>query len=158
MLEEKKKILSWLLNKVPDLPTIVNLRSRVSDYRANTLRYYEIWKMIEANTYEQDKLIKQLNSSENSSEKASLCSKLEKLMTKESNYYAEGVKLLKPEMASKEMIEFAERDTYMRNVIRQHQQTADFGNQTSLVATPNASEKDSNETVIDSSLSSPKSN
>ena len=38
MLEEKNKILSWLLNKVPDLPTIVNLRSRASDYRANTLR------------------------------------------------------------------------------------------------------------------------
>ena len=82
MLEEKKKILSWLLNKVPDLPLIVNLRSRVSDYRANTLRYYEIWNMIETNTKEQDKLIKQLNSSENSSEKASLCSKHEKLMTK----------------------------------------------------------------------------
>ena len=38
MLEEKKKILSWLLNKVPDLRDIVNCRSRVSDYRTNTLQ------------------------------------------------------------------------------------------------------------------------
>ncbi len=34
MLEEKKKVLSWLLNKVPDLREIVSLRSQVSDYRA----------------------------------------------------------------------------------------------------------------------------
>ena len=44
MLEEKKKVLSWLLNKVPDLREIVNCRNLVSDYRANTLQYYEICK------------------------------------------------------------------------------------------------------------------
>ena len=98
-----------------------------------------------------------MESSEDSSEKTTLCSKLEKLKTKESNYYAEGVKLLKPEIASKEMIEFADMDTHIRNVIRQHQQTAEFGNQTSLVATPKASEKDPNETVIDANKSNPKS-
>ena len=65
--------------------------------------------------------------------------------------------MLKPEIASKEMIEFADRGTHIRGVIRQHQETAEFGNQTSLVATPNASEKDPNETVIDTSKSNPKS-
>ena len=157
LLEEKKNILSWLLNKVPDLRDIVNCRSRVSDYRTNTLQYYEICKKIDNNGHELNKLFKQLESSEDSSEKLTLCSKLEKLITKESNYYAEGVKLLKPEIASKEMIEFADRGTHIRGVIRQHRQMADFGNQTSLVATPNASEKDPNETVIDTSKSNPKS-
>ena len=59
----------------------------------------------------------------------------------------------------KELAEFAASETYMRDVIRQarRQQTAEFGNQTSLVATPSASEKDPNETVIDTSKSNPKS-
>ena len=42
MLDEKRKILSWLLKEVPDLLKIVNLRSRVSDNRENTLKYCEI--------------------------------------------------------------------------------------------------------------------
>ena len=49
LLEEKKKILSWLLNKVPDLRDIVNCRSRVIDYRTNTLQYYEICENIDNN-------------------------------------------------------------------------------------------------------------
>ncbi len=46
MLEEKKKILSWLLKEVPDLREIVNCRSQVIDYRADTLRCYAIHKRI----------------------------------------------------------------------------------------------------------------
>ena len=38
MLDEKRKILSWLLKEVPDLDDIIYGRSQVSDYRANTLR------------------------------------------------------------------------------------------------------------------------
>merc|ERR1711894_639113 len=78
-------------------------------------------------------------------------------MTQHANHDAESVKMLKLGIAAKEMIIFADNNTYIRDVIRQHQQTADFGNQTSLVATPNASEKDPNETVIDTSKSNPKS-
>ena len=72
MLDEKKKILSWLLKEVPDLRETVYGRNRVIDYRANTLQYYEILKRINASTEELDKLIKHLKSSEGSSEKASL--------------------------------------------------------------------------------------
>ena len=76
MLDEKRKILSWLLKEVPDLDDIVYGQSQVSDYRANTLRYYEICKRIHATTEELDKLLKRVKKSENSSEKTSLCSKL----------------------------------------------------------------------------------
>ena len=157
MLDEKRKILSWLLKEVPDLDDIVYGRSQVSDYRANTLQYYEICKRIYATHEELDKLIKQVKKSENSSERTKLCSKLEKLMTKYSASCAEFIPLLKPDVAAKELAEFAASENYMRDVIRQHQQMADFGNQTSLVATPNASEKDPNETVINTSKSNPKS-
>ena len=80
-------------------------------------------------------------------------------MTKHSASCAEFIPLLKPDIAAKELAEFAASETYMRDVIRQarRQQTAEFGNQTSLVATPSASEKDPNETVIDTSKSNPKS-
>ena len=44
MLDEKKKILSWVLKDVPDLREIVTLRSLVNDYRANTLQCFEICK------------------------------------------------------------------------------------------------------------------
>ena len=57
--------------------------------------------MLSANTDEVNKLHKQLNSSDDSSEKASLCGKLEKLMTKDAAYYAESVQLLKPEIAKR---------------------------------------------------------
>ena len=157
MLDEKRKILSWLLEEVPDLDDIVYGRSKVSNYREDTLRYYELCKMVSANTDEENNLLKQLESSDDSSEKPTLCSKLEKLMSKYATLSSQIVQLLKPEIASKGMIEFADRDTYIREVIRQHQQTADFGNQTSLVATPNTSEKDPNETVVDTSKSNPKS-
>ena len=157
MLEEKKKILSWLLKEVPDLDDIVYGRSQVSDYRANTLQYYETLKKINASIEEGGKLIRQLEKSENSSEKASLCSKLEKLMTKYSASCANFIPLLKPDIAAKAVTEFADSNNSIREVLRQHQQMADFGNQTSLVATPNASEKDPNETVIDTSKSNPKS-
>ena len=102
-------------------------------------------------------MIGQLESSEDSSEKTTLCSKLEKLMSKNATLSSEIVQLLKPEIASKEMIIFADSNNYIREVLRQHQQTAEFGNQTSLVATPSASEKDPNETVIDTSKGNPKS-
>ena len=78
-------------------------------------------------------------------------------MSKNATLSTEIVQLLKPEVASQMMIEFADRETYLRGVIRQHQQTAEFGNQTSLVATPNASKKDPNETVVDASKSNSKS-
>ena len=38
MLDEKRKILSWLLKEVPDLDDIVYGRSKVSNYREDTLR------------------------------------------------------------------------------------------------------------------------
>ena len=65
MLDEKRKILSWLLKEVPDLDDIVYGRSQVSDYRANTLRYYEMCKRIHAAHEELDKLLKQVKKSEN---------------------------------------------------------------------------------------------
>ena len=149
--------MSWVLKDVPDLREIVTLRSVVNDYRANTLQCFELCKKINDNEEESKKLIKQLESSEDSSEKTTLCSKLEKLMSKNATLSSEIVQLLKPDIASKEMIIFADSNNSIREVLRQHQQMADFGNQTSLVATPNASEKDPNETVIDTSKSNPKS-
>ena len=157
MLDEKKKILSWLLKEVPDLREIVNCRSQVIDYRADTLRFYEIHKRLFAITEEMKKLVTQLESSEDSSEKSTLCRELEELMTQHANHDAERVQMSKLGIATKQMIRFADNNNYIREVLRQHQQMADFGNQTSLVATPNASEKDPNETVIDTSKSNPKS-
>ena len=148
--------MSWLLKEVPDLRETVNCRSPVIDYRANTLQCYELCKKVNDNEEESKKLIKQLESSEDSSEKTTLCSKLEKLMSKNATLSSEIVQLLKPETASKMMIIYADSNNSIREVLRQHQQMADFGNQTSLVATPNASESDPNETVIDTSKSNPK--
>ena len=102
MLDEKRKILSWLLKEVPDLDDIVSGRSQVSDYRANTLQYYETLKRINASIEEGGKLIRQLEKSENSSEKASLCNKLENLMIKDAACYADIDPLLKTDISKEE--------------------------------------------------------
>ena len=40
MLEEKSKVLRWVVDKIPDLQDIEDCRAVVVDYRKNTLRWY----------------------------------------------------------------------------------------------------------------------
>ena len=42
MLEEKSKVLRWVVDKVPDLRDIENCRAVVVDYRKDTLRWYKL--------------------------------------------------------------------------------------------------------------------
>ena len=42
MLEEKSKVLRWVVDKVPDLRDIEYCRAVVVDYRKDTLRWYKI--------------------------------------------------------------------------------------------------------------------
>ena len=42
MLEEKSKVLRWVVDKVPDLRDIEDCRAVVVDYRKNTLRWYKL--------------------------------------------------------------------------------------------------------------------
>ena len=55
MLEEKSKVLRWLVDKVPDLRDIEDCRSVVVDYRKNTLRVY---KLLEDSVPIENKLLK----------------------------------------------------------------------------------------------------
>ena len=44
MLEEKSKVLRWVVDKVPDLRDIEDWRAVVVDYRKDALRAYKLWE------------------------------------------------------------------------------------------------------------------
>ena len=54
MLEEKSKVLRWVVDKVPDLRDIVDCRAVVVDYRKDTFRGY---KLLEGSVPIENKLL-----------------------------------------------------------------------------------------------------
>ena len=74
MLEEKRKVLQWVVDKVPDLRDIKDWRAVVDNYRKDALRGYKLWEdsvLIENELLELEKKLKAENLSE--SEKQILC-------------------------------------------------------------------------------------
>ena len=98
MLEEKKRVLSWVVDKVPDLRDIEDWRAIVVDYRKNALRGYKLAEdsvLIEDELLELKKKLKAENLSE--SEKQILCDQAERLLEKLDEISAECLRILKTE-------------------------------------------------------------
>ena len=83
MLEEKSKVLRWVVDKVPDLRDIEDWRAVVVDYRKNALRGYKLVEdsvLIGNEFLELEKKLKAEKLSE--SEKQILCDQTECLLEK----------------------------------------------------------------------------
>ena len=92
MLEEKSKVLRWVVDKVPDLRDIEDFRAVVVDYRKNALRWYKLLEdsvPIENKLLELEKKLKSKNLCD--SEKQILCDQAERFLEKLDEIYAEAL-------------------------------------------------------------------
>ena len=98
MLEEMKKVLRWVVDKVPDLRDIEDCRAVVVNYRKDTLRLYQLLEdsdQIGNELLELQEKLKAENLSE--SEKQTLCDQAERLLERLDGIYAEVLRILKTE-------------------------------------------------------------
>ena len=151
MLEEKSKVLRWVVDKVPDLRDIEDCRAVVVDDREDTLRWYKLladYVPIGDQLSEFEKKLKAENLSE--SEKQILCDQAERLLEKLDKIFAESLRILKTEACPQVFAGFSIARSHYQDLIKQHRLSKDCGNQTSLVSTTATGDKVPNvETIID---------
>ena len=151
MLEEKRKVLRWVVDQIPDLQDFEDCRAVVVDYRKDTLRWYNILEdsvPIEDELVELEKKLKSENLSD--SEKQILCDQVEWLLEKRDEICAEAIRILKTQSCPRGFANFSKARNHYQDLIKQYRLSKDCGNQTSLVSTTSAGDKDPNdETVID---------
>ena len=151
MLEEKRKVLRWVVDKVPDLRGIEDCRAIVVDYRKDTLREYKLlgdYVPIANELLELEEKLKAENLSE--SKKQILCDQAERLLEKLDDICAEALRIAKTEACHHGFTNFSNARSYYQDLIKQYRLSKDCGNQTSLVSTTSTVDKDpNNETVID---------
>ena len=151
MLEEKRKVLRWVVDKVPDLRGIEDCRAIVVDYRKDTLREYKLlgdYVPIANELLELEEKLKAENLSE--SEKQILCDQAERLLEKLDEICAEALRIAKTEACHYGFTNFSNARSYYQDLIKQYRLSKDCGNQTSLVSTTSTGDKDPNDkTVID---------
>ena len=151
MLEEKRKVLRWVVDKVSDLRDIENCRAIVFDYRKDTLRLYKLfgdYVSIKNELLELEEKLKAENLSE--FEKQILCDQAERLLEKLDEISAEALRIAKAEACHHGFKNFSKVRSHIQDLIKQYRLSKDCGNQTSLVSTTATGDKDPNdETVID---------
>ena len=151
MLEEKRKVLRWVVDKMPDLRFFENCRAVVVDYRKDTLRVYKLlgdYVPIEIEWSELEEKLKAENLSE--SEKQILSDLAERLLEELDEISAEALRIAKAEACHHGFTNFSNVRSHFQDLIKQYRLSKDCGNQTSLVSTTATGDKDPNdETVID---------
>ena len=149
MLDEKSKVLRWVVYKVPDL--IEDCRAVIVDYRKDTLQEYKVFQdsvPIENELLKLEKKLKAENLGD--SEKQILCNQAERLLEKLDEICAESLRIMKTETCLQGFANFSNAKSYFHDLIKQYRLSKDCGNQTTLVLTTLAGDKDPNdETVID---------
>ena len=150
-LEEKRKVLRWVVDKAPDLRGSEDWRAVVVDYRKDALRGYKLLEdsaPIENKLLELEKKLKAEILSE--SEKQILCDHAERLLQKLDQNFPDCLRILKTEACHYGFTNFSIARSHYQDLIKQYRQSKDCGNQTSLVSTTSTGEKDPNDkTVID---------
>ena len=150
MLEEKSKVLRWVVDKIPFLRDTEMFRTDFSGNCEDTFRAYKTVKaahpIFSKLTDLENKLKTEISSD---SEKQTLCNQVERLVEKLDEIYAESIQKIKQEYRCRELVDFSNIRSNYRDPIKQYGQSKDCGNQTSLVTSTSAVDKDPNETVID---------
>ena len=156
MLEEKSKVLRWVVDSEPDLWDNKDCCAVVVNYRKDTLREYKLLENSVAIENELVKLIVERNcwkklKAENVSysEKQILCNQAERLWEKLDEICAESLRIMKTEVCLQGFANFSNARSYYRDLVKQYRLSKDCGNQTSLVSSTSAADKGPNETAID---------
>ena len=125
-------------------------RAVVVDYRKDILRAYKLLEdsvPIEKELLNREKKLKAENLSD--SEKQILCNQAERLLEKQDEILAEFLQIMKTEACPQGFTILSNARSYYRDLIKQYRLSKDCGNQTSLVSSTSAGDKDPNENVID---------
>ena len=133
MLEEKSKVLRWVVDKVPDIRDIEDCRAVVVDYRKHTLRGYKLLEdsvPIENESLKLEKKLKAVILSD--SKKQILCNQAERLLEKLDEICAESLRIMKTEACPQGFANFSNGRSNYLTLIRQYGHNKDCGNQTSL--------------------------
>ena len=158
MLEEKSKVLRWVVDKVPDLRDIEDCRAVVFDYRKDTLRGHKLLEdsvPIEKELLKLEKKLKAENLSD--CEKQILCNQAERLLEKLDENCTESLRIMKTEPCPQAFANFSNDRNYYRTLIKQYGHIKYCGNQTSILAST-SSKIDANLTVVvdDTDASNPR--
>ena len=143
MLEEKRKVMQWVVHKVSELRKIEDCRAVVVDYRRDTLREYKLlgdYVPIEDGLLELVKKLKSENLSE--SKKQILCDQAERLLEKLDEICAETVRILKAENCPHGFANFSNARSHFQDLIKQYRLSKGCGNQTSLVSSTSVGDTD----------------
>ena len=150
MLEEKSKVLRSVVDKVPVIRDTEMFRTYFSGYGEDTFRAYKTVKdahpIFSELTNLENKLKREISSD---SKKQTLCNQVQRLAEKLDEICAESIQKVKQEYRSRELVNFSNIRSNYRDLIKQYRLSKDCENQTSLVSSTSAVDKDPNETVID---------
>ena len=135
---------------MPFLQDVESLRTEVFDCRKDILRLYTMLKKGESFYREAAKLGEELGS-ENLDDyrNQGLHSKLEPLLTKLHSSHAAIIQIVKSKFAKDWLTTLSNKKNYFEDLLKQHQQTAESENQTSLVSSTSATDNNPNATVFD---------
>ena len=125
-------------------------RSCIFNYGKETLRFSTLEKNCTSFYSEATKLEEELESENlGDSRKQAFCSKLEQLLKELDSTDSEIIRIVKSDTATDWLTALSKTNDYHRVILKQYQRTEESTNQTSLVSSTSAGEKDTNETVID---------
>ena len=152
MLEEKSKVLRWVVDKVPDLRDIEDCRAVVVDYRKDTLRWYKLISLRFCSNRE--RIVRARKEIESriltESDKRIMCGQAERLCERLDEIFPECLRILKTEACHYGFTNFSNARSHYQDLIKQYKISKDCGNRTSLVSTTATGDKDPNdETVIE---------
>ena len=145
ILEEISKLLRWVVKKVAFLRDIEIFCTEFVGCRKDTLRAYKLGEATKPNYNEMLKLEKNLMSENLSDQKKqTLCNKMEEQVEKLDEICTEWIQISKPEVHAREFVVFSDIRSHYRDMIKLYRHSKDCGNQTSLVSSTSAGDKDPN--------------
>ena len=135
MLEEKSKVLRWVVDKVLDRRDIEDCRTVVVNYWKDTLRAYKLLEDSVPIKNELLKLEKKLKAENlSASEKQILCNQAEQLLEKLDEICAESLRIMKTEACPQGFANYSNDRNYYQDLIKQYRLSKDCGNETSFVS------------------------
>ena len=151
-LGERKNVLQWLVEKVPQLKKFEECRTEVINCK-DAIRLVKLDQKFTSFYREMFKLEEEFKK-ENLSDslKQTLCNKLEELLTTLDINSAEAIQLVKPDVRFGWFMVISNNRNYYTDLLKKYQQTAESRNQTSLVSTTSARGTGPNETVVQTGI------
>ena len=149
MLEEKSKVLRWVVGKVPFLWGIESFRTELFSCWKRTFRACKSVETVVSILSELLNLDNHLKTENFSDSKDILCNQLEWFVGKLDEIYAWWIQMIKREDCARDFVEVGNSKIYNRDLIKRYGHSKDCGIQTSLVSSILAGDMETKRTVTD---------